>query len=162
MLWVIMGLVVALSCFLLLVGLLLPHREQVTRVALFKAPLAEVWDALNNLPNQTQWRSGLKSVQILDDDDGLRWLERDEQGKVQVLRKIKEIQQQELVLEIHRSGSKTIRQARLSSVPGGTRVTFTETLEAKMPTQRLLNRMRGGVDRQLDGFISQLRGRFPA
>lgn len=162
MLWIIVGLVVALSCFLLLVGLLLPLREQVTRVELFKAPLVEVWDALDNLPSQTQWRSGLKSVQTLDDDDGLRWLERDGRGKTQVLRKIKETRQQELVLEIRRSGSKTVRQARFGSVPGGTRVTFTETLEAKMPTQRLMNRMRGGVDRQLDGFISQLRGRFPA
>ena len=91
MLGMLLGALVLVLLLVLLVGMLLPAREQVTRVELFKAPVAEVWEALNNLPGQAQWRTGLKSVQTLDDDEGLRWVEQPLQGTAVVLRKTKEI-----------------------------------------------------------------------
>ncbi|QTR48528.1 SRPBCC family protein [Candidatus Thiothrix anitrata] len=160
MLGMLLGALVLLLLLALLIGILLPAREQVTRVELFKAPVAEVWEALSNLPGQAQWRSGLKSVQTLDDDEGLRWVEQPQQGAASILRKTKEIPLQELILEARQSGVLTTRQARLSNVPGGTRVTFTQTLQIAMPLRRLGNRMQGGVDNRLDNFIRQLRTKF--
>lgn len=146
----------------LLIGMLLPAREQVTRVELFKAPIADVWEALSNLPGQMLWRTNLKNIQTLDDDDGLRWVEQLLQGTTVVLRKTKENPLQELTVELRQRGMCATRQARLNSVPGGTRVTFTQTLQINMPFRRLLNRFRGGVDSHLDDFIRQLRVKFPA
>lgn len=162
MLGMLLGALVSLLLLVLLVGLLLPAREQVTRVELFKAPVAEVWEALSNLPGQAQWRSGLKSVQTLDDDAGLRWVEQPLQGAAVLLRKTKEIPLQELIVELQQRGTLSTRQARLNTVPGGTRVTFTQTLQITMPIRRLLNRFHGGVDSRLDGFIRQLRVKFSA
>lgn len=162
MLGMLLGALVLVLLLVLLVGMLLPAREQVTRVELFKVPVAEVWEALNNLPGQAQWRTGLKSVQTLDDDEGLRWVEQPLQGTAVVLRKTKEIPLQELILELQQRGIHATRQARLNNVPGGTRVTFTQTLQITMPIRRLLNRFHGGVDNRLDGFIRQLRVKFSA
>lgn len=159
--WIGLGILAVILILLLLTGILLPAKQQVTRVELFKAPIAEVWEALDNLPGQTQWRDNLKSVQMLDDDAGLRWAEQPVKGKRVTVRKLKRFEQQELVLELRQRGSLGGRSARLNHVPGGTRVTFTETLENRMPFARMVSRLQGGVDARLDGFIRQLRTRFP-
>ena len=159
--WIVLVILLGIVTLLLLVGLLLPARQQVTRVELFKAPISEVWEALDNLPAQTQWRDGLKSVQMLDDDDGLRWLEQSAKGGAVTVRKLKQLAQKELVLELRQGGKLGGRSARFNSVPGGSRVTFAETLECRMPFTRILSQAGGSVDKRLDGFIRQLRGKFP-
>jgi hypothetical protein len=159
--WIGLGILAVILLLLLLTGVLLPARQQVTRVELFKAPVAEVWEALDNLPGQTQWRNNLKSVQMLDDDAGLRWVEQAVKGRQVTVRKLKRLEQQELSLELRQRGGLGGRSARLNSVPGGTRVTFAETLENRMPFARILSHLQGGVDTRLDGFIQQLRIRFP-
>ncbi len=162
MTWIILGIGCAVVLLPLLLGALLPAREQVTRVELIKAPQTDVWDALSDLPRQTLWRTGLKSVQTLDDDAGLRWVEQPISGAAVTIRKVKEVPMQDLLLEMQQRGCKATRQARLNAVPGGTRITFTEVLEARSPLRRITNRLRGGVDRRLDGFIQQLRTKFTA
>lgn len=162
MMWIALSVGVLLLLLPLLIGLGLPSRQQVTRVELLKAPTAEVWEALNNLQAQTQWRQDLQSVQMLDDDAGLRWLEKASRGAPATLRKLKETPQQELVLEIHQGSSRGTRQARLNSVPGGTRVTFTAVQETSNPLARLAARQRGGLDARLDQFIQQLKQHFAA
>jgi hypothetical protein len=158
--WIVVGLGTALVLSPFLLGALLAARQQVTRVELVKAPAAEVWDALTDLPRQIQWRSDLKSVQMLDDDSGLRWVEQPGQGSPVTLRKSKEIPLKELLLGMDCEDGKGTRQARLSAVPGGTRVTFVETLDTPRPLARLRVRTKGGLDAKLDRFILELKQKF--
>lgn len=161
LIWV--GVVLA-GIFLLLlpvfIGFLLSPHQQVTRVELFKAPLDEVWRALSDLSQQSQWRAELKSMQMLDDDAGLRWVERTTLGGATVLRKIKEVSGKELWLDMQRVGYKSTRQARLNAVPGGTRVTFVEMQENRNPWGRIMARVKGNPDRHLDLFVRQLKTHF--
>lgn len=158
--WIALGIIVFAALLLLLVGFALSARQQVTRVELVKAPLAEVWEALTNLPAQAYWREDLKSVQMLDDDHGLRWVEHPEKGQPLTVRKLKEKLNQELLLEMVNDAGKGTRNARLSGVPGGTRITFTEVLDTNAPLKRIRARMKGGLDKKLDYFIQQLKQKF--
>ncbi|MFN3785724.1 MAG: SRPBCC family protein [Thiothrix sp.] len=163
LIWV--GVALALIFLLLLpvfVGFLLSAHQQVTRVELFKAPADEVWRALSDLSQQSQWRAELKSMQMLDDDAGLRWVERTTLGGTTVLRKLKEIPGKELWLDMQHAGSKSTRHARLNAVPGGTRVTFVETQENRNPLGRIMARVKGNPERHLDLFVRQLKAHFSA
>lgn len=120
--WIALGVVTCVVLLWMLVGFALSARQQVTRVELIKAPLADVWEALSNLPAQAYWRSELKSVQMLDDDHGLRWVEHPEKGSPITVRKVKEKPNQELLLEMVNNAGQGTRHARLSGVPGGTRI----------------------------------------
>lgn len=162
MIWIIVGLAVTLLLLPLLAGFMMSPRQQVTRVELVKASAEEVWEALSNLQLQTQWRKGISSVQMLDDDEGLRWVETPESGRPVTIRKLKANQPQELVLEMQSGSLKGSRQARLSAVPGGTRVTFTEVQEARSPLARLAVRRQGGLDGRMDRFIQELKNHFAA
>lgn len=161
LMWIALG--VGLLLLLLMpvvLGLLMSPYQQVTRVELIKAPADEVWNALTDLPQQTLWRTELTSMQMIDDDAGLRWVEQSAGRQAIVLRKLKEIPLKELLLEMQQDGSKGTRQARLNAVPGGTRVTFTEMLETRKPLGRIKARLGGNPDRHLDHFIQQLKARF--
>lgn len=160
LMWIAVTLGILLVLLPVLIGLLISPYQQVTRVELIKAPADEVWNALADLPQQTQWRADLKSMQTLDDDAGLRWVEQSGDGNAITLRKLKEIPRKELLLDMQQNGSKRTRQACLNAVPGGTRVTFTEMLETRTPLGRIKTRINGGPDRHLDHFIQQLKARF--
>lgn len=158
--WILIGLGILLLLLPFLIGFLLSPYQQATRVELIKAPADDVWTELSNIAGQTQWRTDLKSVQMLDDDDGLRWVEQPQSGSEVVLRKLKETPSKELLVEMQRPGSRGTREARLNAVPGGTRVTFTEMLESQSPLGRIKARMSGGLDQRLDTFIRQLQAHF--
>jgi hypothetical protein len=157
---IVLGVVTTVLLLLLLAGASLPARQQVTRVELLKAPLDAVWEALDDLPRQIQWRTGLKSVQMLDDDHGLRWVEQPLSGRAVTLRKLKALPAKELLLEMQQGRNKGTRLAQMNTVPGGTRVTFTEMLETRSLTGRIRARLGGGLDQQLDSFIQQLKTKF--
>lgn len=160
--WVILVISILFLLIPVMIGLLISPFQQVTRVELIKASADEVWKALTDLPRQTQWRSDLKSMQMVDDDAGLRWIEQSEDGKAITLRKLKETPPKELLLEMRQRGCKGTRQACLNAVPGGTRVTFTEMLETHTPIGRIKARLGGAPDRSLDHFIQQLKASFTA
>ena len=158
--WIGLGIVGLAVLGFVLISFSLSPRQQVTRVELVKAPIADVWEALSNLPTQAYCSSGLKSIQMLDDDAGLRWVEHPEHGSPVTVRKLKEKPQQELVLEMIGHGDYGTRQVRFSNVPGGTRLTFTDVLETRSPFARVKARSGGGLDKKLDTFIQQLRQKF--
>ncbi|WML91386.1 SRPBCC family protein [Thiothrix lacustris] len=158
--WIVISIGILLALTPLFVGFLMSPYQQVTRVELIKASADAVWEALSDLSQQALWRTDLARMQMLDDDDGLRWVEQAAGGQPVVLRKIKEIPLKELLLDLRQRGSKGTRQARLSAVPGGTRVTFTETLETHTSIGRIKARMNGDPDKRLDHFIQQLKARF--
>ena len=162
MMWILISLGVVLALIPIFVGLLMSPHQQVMRVELIKAPADAVWEALSDLSQQALWRTDLARMQMLDDDDGLRWVEQTVGGQSIVLRKLKETPLKEFLLGMQQRGSKGTRQARLNAVPGGTRVTFTETLETHTPFGRIKARLGGSPDRRLDHFIQQLKARFTA
>ncbi|MBU0656598.1 MAG: SRPBCC family protein [Gammaproteobacteria bacterium] len=160
MMWIFLALAAVLLLLPFLVGFMLSPRQQVTRVELVKAATQEVWEALSNLQVQVQWRTGINSVQMLDDDEGLRWVEKPEHGRPVTIRKLKENPPQELLLEMRQGSTNGTRQIRLNAVPGGTRVTFTEMQETRNPLARLACRRQGGLDHKLDRFIHELKNHF--
>lgn len=162
MMWVVITLVVLLLLLPVLVGLLLSPYQQVTRVELIKAPADAVWNALNDFSQQGQWRDDLVSMQMLDDDDGLRWVEQVVAQRPRVLRKLKALPLKELLVEMQQRNNTGTRHARLNAVPGGTRVTFTEMLETRNPLERIRERMGSRLDQRLDHFIHQLKTHFGA
>ncbi|OQX16020.1 MAG: hypothetical protein BWK73_04885 [Thiothrix lacustris] len=162
MMWVVITLVVLLLLLPVLVGFLISPYQQVTRVELIKAPADAVWGALSDFSRQAQWRHDLSSMQMLDDDAGLRWIEQVAGQRPVVLRKIKELPLKELLLEMKQGSNKGTRHARLNAVPGGTRVTFTEMLETRNPLGRIKKLMGSSLDQRLDHFIQQLKAHFTA
>ena len=161
--WVIIGIIVTLIVLPLLVGLMLPQQSRATRVDLVRAPIDQVWESLSDLARHTEWRSDLKSVQLKDDDEGLRWLEHSKtQGKLTV-RKVKEVHHKEITMSYQRgTGFKGTRQAILTAVPGGTRVNFTETRDIRNPITRLRNQFGAKLDTQLNHYISELKAKYSA
>lgn len=156
--WVLLGLVIVIVLIPFLLGLLIPQHQQATRVELIRAPLDTVWEAISELSRQTEWRTDLKSVQLKDDDEGMRWIEIPARGGKVTLRKVKEVEKKELLLQMERGSTvQGTRLAILSAVPGGTRITFTETSELKNPLSRLFAQMGGKLDRRLNQYIAQLK-----
>lgn len=161
LLWILVGIVVLLILVPFLIGLLLSPYQRATRVELVKAPINDTWGTLSDLSRQTEWRSDLKSVQLKDDDEGMRWIESLAQGGKITARKQKEVLNKELVVQLSK-GAQVIgtREAVLSAVPGGTRITFTETAVTKNPWQRLTMHMGSKVDKHLQTYIEQFKARF--
>jgi len=156
--WVLIGAGIILVLFPFLLGLMIPQHQQATRVELVRAPLETVWDAVSELSRQTEWRTDLKSVQLKDDDDGMRWIEVPLRGSKITLRKMKEVEQKELLLQMERGSTvQGTRLAILSAVPGGTRITFTETSDLKNPMRRLFAQLGSKLDRRLNQYIHQLK-----
>ncbi|WP_020560098.1 SRPBCC family protein [Thiofilum flexile] len=159
--WVIIGIIVTLVVLPLLIGLMLPQQTRATRVDLVRAPIDQVWESLADLARHTEWRSDLKSVQLKDDDDGLRWLEHSKTYGKLVVRKVKEVHHKEIMMSFQRGkGFKGTREARLNAVPGGTRVTFTETRDIRNPITRLRNLFGSKLDIQLNQYISELKTKY--
>lgn len=162
MMWIVITLVILLLLLPVLVGFLISPYQQVTRVELIKAPADAVWNALSDFSQQAQWRADLTSMQMLDDDEGLRWVEQVANQRPLVLRKLKELPLKELLVEMTQGSNKGTRHARMNAVPGGTRVTFTEMLETRSPLGRIRGRMGSSLDQRLDHFIQQLKAHFTA
>ena len=161
LIWILAGIGILLVLLPALLGLMISPFQQATRVELIKAPLDQVWATLSELSRQTEWRKDLKSVQLKDDDDGMRWVEVSRNGRSTTLRKMKEVPQRELVVQMER-GAHVIgsRQAVLNGVPGGTRVTFTESAQLRSPFTRLAAQMGSRLDKRLNLYIDQVKGRF--
>ena len=161
LLWILVSILVLLILVPFLIGLLLSPYQRATRVELVKAPINDTWSTLSDLSRQTEWRTDLKSVQLKDDDEGMRWIESLAQGGKITARKQKEVVNKEIVVQLSK-GSQVIgtREAVLSAVPGGTRITFTETAVTKNPWQRLGMHMGAKVDKHLQNYIVQFKARF--
>ncbi|HPE61673.1 MAG: SRPBCC family protein [Thiothrix sp.] len=161
LLLVLVGILVLVFLLPFLIGLLIAPSQQATRVELVKAPLDEVWAALSDLSRQTEWRDDLKSMQLKDDDEGMRWVELPVHGPRLVLRKIKEVPKKELVVQLERGKTpRGKRQAVFTAVPGGTRVTFTETSEISNPLGRFRAHIGSKLDKRLNHYIAQLKKHF--
>lgn len=161
LLWILVGVVVLLILVPFLIGLMLSPYQRATRVELVKAPINETWGALSDLSRQTEWRTELKSVQLKDDDEGMRWIENLAHGGSVTARKQKEVLNKEIVIQLSK-GVQVIgtREAAFSAVPGGTRITFTETAVTKNPWQRLGMHMGLKLDKHLQTYIEQFKARF--
>jgi uncharacterized membrane protein len=161
LLWILVSILVLLILVPFLIGLLLSPYQRATRVELVKAPINDTWSTLSDLSRQTEWRTDLKSVQLKDDDEGMRWIESLAQGGKITARKQKEVVNKEIVVQLSK-GNQVIgtREAVLSAVPGGTRITFTETAVTKNPWQRLNMHMGSKVDKHLQSYIEQFKARF--
>lgn len=161
LLWILVGVLALLILVPLLIGLMLSPYQRATRVELVKAPIDATWGALSDLSRQTEWRTDLKSVQLKDDDEGMRWVEHLAHGGKITARKQKEVLNKEIIIQLSK-GSQVIgtREATLSAVPGGTRITFTQTAVTKNPWQRLGMHMGSKVDKHLQSYIEQFKARF--
>lgn len=161
LLWILVGVLALLILVPLLIGLMLSPYQRATRVELVKAPIDATWGALSDLSRQTEWRTDLKSVQLKDDDEGMRWVEHLTHGGKITARKQKEVLNKEIIIQLSK-GSQVIgtREATLSAVPGGTRITFTQTAVTKNPWQRLGMHMGSKVDKHLQAYIEQFKARF--
>lgn len=156
--WSVLALLALVIILPLLIGMLLPKLRQATRVELIKAPIDNVWETLSELTRQTEWRSDLKSVQMKDDDDGMRWIEQPKRGWKRILRKQKEVHKQELMVLVE-EGSSTLgtRHFLLSDVPGGTRVTMTQSSEIGNPYARFRAHLNNKLDKRVNLFMQQLK-----
>lgn len=161
LIWVLAGVALLFITIPFLLGLMISPHQQATRVELIKAPPESVWDALSDLSRQTEWRTDLKSVQLKDDDDGMRWIEHTQGGDKIVARKQKEVAQKEIVIQMQKGTNvQGTRQAVLNAVPGGTRVTFTETTDISSPFKRLVAQVSSSLDKHLNHYIAQLKSHF--
>ncbi len=159
--WVLVVAGVLLVLIPFLFGMLIPVHQQATRVELIRAPVDTVWEAISELSRQTEWRTDLKSVQLKDDDEGMRWIVTPLKGGRVTLRKVKTVEKKELLIRIDKGSSpQGTRQVILTAVPGGTRINFTETSELKNPIRRLIAQLSGRLDKQLNHYIDQLKQAF--
>jgi uncharacterized protein YndB with AHSA1/START domain len=65
------GLLAAVG-FVFIVGLLMPRHHRASRAALFAAAPESIWSVLTDFPNQPSWRPGIRSVDLVSVQDGVR------------------------------------------------------------------------------------------
>lgn len=161
LIWSLLALFAVLLIIPVLMGVLLPAVRQATRVELIKAPIDKVWVTLSELTRQTEWRPDLKSVQMKDDDEGMRWVEQPKRGWRRILRKKKEIAERELLILVEESGStQGTRHFLLSDVPGGTRVTMTQSSDIRSPYARFRAHLSNKLDKRVNRFMQQLKDHY--
>jgi uncharacterized protein YndB with AHSA1/START domain len=159
---VVVAVLVALVVVLFLVGLLLPRGHVASRSARFEAPPERVWEVLVGTARAPEWRTGLKSVEVLPPLDGKRRY-REVSGFGAITYVVEEeIAQERLVGRIADEGlgfggSWTWE---LSREGGGTRVTITERGFVTNPLFRVLARFVFGYERTIDVYLRDLGRRL--
>ena len=165
---VLVGLVWAAVALLLLFniallwGTRLPREHTTTRAMVLAEPPQKIWDAISDFQHETAWRTDLKSVVRMPDNQGMQvWRENDKTGGSQILGTEQAIPPTYMVRTIAdaRSPVQGSWEFVLNPVAAGTSVQITERGHINNPFWRF---MSAKIFRSsyIDDYLKMLAAKF--
>jgi uncharacterized protein YndB with AHSA1/START domain len=159
---IVVGVIAALIALMAIIGSLMPKGHTASRTTVIKTPPEVLWQTMTDCAAFPQWRTDVKTVEVLPDRDGHRvWRENGKNGKM-TLETIEASPPLRLVLRIADKdlpfgGTWTYE---LQASGGGSRVTITENGEVYNPIFRFMSRFVFGHTATMDAFITHLQARL--
>jgi hypothetical protein len=153
---------VALVVLAALVGVFLPKGHRASRTAVFNATPEAVFAAISDFSRFPEWRSDVKTVEVLSDDGGLtRFREVGKHGAVIYKVEVREAASR-LVTRIDDpsqpfGGTWTLV---VRPVAAGTELTITEDGEIYNPIFRVMSQLVFSPYATIDTYLSDLRKRL--
>ena len=161
LLFVAIGLA-ALGAILALVGLALPKGHRASRTVVYPTSPDRVFAAITDFARFPEWRSDVKSVELLGDDGrGVRFREEGRHGAVRYRVELRQ-PDSKLVTRIDDAslpfgGTWTLD---VKAVPEGTALTITEDGEIYNPVFRVLSKVVFSPYSTIDTYQADLRKRL--
>jgi hypothetical protein len=158
-----LGVVAALLVVIVLVGYMLPvkHRAQIT--ATIAAPPDQVYAIITNVAAFPEWRTGVRSVEVLPSPDGKRrWREVSKNGAIPY---VAESENPPIGLAT-RIDSRSLpfggtwTYALRSESPGVTRLEIVENGEIYNPIFRVVSRFLIGYEGTLREYVTDVQGKL--
>lgn len=145
-----------------LIGTFLPEGHRASRTVVYSAPPESVYAAIIDFARFPEWRSGVKTVEIIADDGGhTRFREDGPNGAVTY------------VVQERRTGSRLVTRIDDASLPfggtwtfdvkpaaGGTELTITEDGEIYNPIFRVMSKVVFSPYETIDTYQADLRKRL--
>lgn len=159
---IIGGSLAALVVIVLVVGYSLPVSHVASRTVEIAAPPERVWQTITDVSSMPQWRSGLKSAEVVRQTSaGPVWREVSGDGTI-TFETIESVPQRRLVTRIADKslpfgGSWTYE---LEPSVSGTRLAIREDGEVYNPVFRLASRFVMGHHATIDKYLASLRARL--
>jgi hypothetical protein len=157
--WVIITLTVlaALVALIYLIGYWLPMKHAASIQYTFsKNSPEDVWNSIISFKEYSRWRSGLKHLQVIDDNN---WKETNSHGDTimyhgEIVAQGKRFVSRIVSKELPYGGSWTYN---VEAVEGGTKLRITEDGEVYNPVFRFMARYFFGHDATLKQYVNDLR-----
>jgi uncharacterized protein YndB with AHSA1/START domain len=164
--WVLIGTgaVLALVALMALIGSRLPRGHTATKSARFAVPPDVVWSAITDVEAFPSWRSDVKNVTVMPDQNGRkRWIEETRSGRIP--------------LTLDRADSPRLLVVRIADpdlpfggtwtyevapAPDGSTLTITENGEVYNPIFRFMARFVFGHEATTQTYLANLQKRMAA
>lgn len=159
---IVVGVIAGLIALMAIVGALLPKGHTASRTTVINKPPDVLWQAMTDCAAFPQWRTDVKSVEVLPDRDGHKvWREDGRNGKM-TLETIEASPPSRLVLRIADPdlpfGGKWTYELQPS--PGGSRVTITEDGEVYNPIFRFMSHVFFSQAGSIETYLKALGKKY--
>ena len=159
---IIVGAIAGLIALIAVVGALMPKGHTASRSTLINKPPEVLWQAMTDCAAFTQWRTDVKSVEVLPDRNGHKvWREDGTNGKM-TLEQIEASPPSRLVLKIADPdlpfGGKWTYELQPSGA--GCRVTITEDGEIYNPIFRFMGRIFFSPTASIETYLKALAKKY--
>jgi hypothetical protein len=158
---IVVGILV-LAAVVALIGIFLPKGHRASRTVVYNAPPESVYAAISDFARFPEWRSGVKTVEVLSNGEGdTRFREDGPHGPVTYK------------VEERRPGSRLVTRIDDPSLPfggtwtlevkpvaGGTELTITEDGEIYNPIFRVMSKVVFSPYETIDAYQTDLRKRL--
>ena len=145
-----------------LTGYFLPKDATIRKEKIINKPSFFVWAAITNHYEETLWRTDLDTTEQLEDKDGLPfWKEKYVNGDSLFLVTTTEVNNRLIVRNVVNSDiyEGTMFIINISSVEGGTKITYIEERNINKPIYRLINYFKDPSEK-LQKYLDDLANKF--
>ena len=159
---IVVGVIAGLIALIAIIGALLPKGHTAARTTVINKPPDVLWQAMTDCAAFPQWRTDVKSVEVLPDRNGHKvWREDGKNGKL-TLETIEASPPSRLVLLIADPdlpfGGKWTYELQPS--PGGSRVTITEDGEVYNPIFRFMSHVFFSQSASIETYLKALGKKY--
>jgi hypothetical protein len=159
---IVVGVIAGLIALMAIIGALLPKGHTAARTTVINKPPEVLWQAMTDCAAFSQWRTDVKSVEVLPDRNGHTvWREDGKNGKI-TLETIEASPPSRLVLLIADPdlpfGGKWTYELQPS--PGGSRVTITEDGEVYNPIFRFMSHVFFSQSASIETYLKALGKKY--
>ena len=162
--WILIaaGVIAGLIMLVAIIGSLLPKNHTASRTAIINRPPDVLWQAMTDCSAFPQWRTDVKSVEVLPERDGNKvWRENGKNGKL-TLETIEASAPSRLVLRIADPdlpfGGKWTYELEPST--GGSRITITEDGEVYNPIFRFMSHLFFSQSATIETYLKALGKKY--
>jgi uncharacterized protein YndB with AHSA1/START domain len=159
---IVLGVLLGLVAVMWVVGAMLPKEHVASRMARYRQPPEAIWQAITSVEEMPRWRSDLKAIQRLPEENGQAgWVERSSFGDLP-LRVEESAAPRRLVLRIADpnlpfGGTWTYE---IEPVEGGATLRITERGEIRAAFFRFMSRFIFGYTATMEQYLRNLGKKF--